>query len=194
MILPPLSSEQIKKALLNKAVHYLQQFTSTNARLEQILRRFAERNLPQAEDAEMTTAIAEVISSCKRYGYLDDRAFAESKIRLGRRAGHSRKHLFAKLLQYGIDPQLIKAVLSDVEQNQEQDERSCELVAALIYIRKKRLGPYAPLLPLGDELRQKHFARLARAGYSLDIAKQVTGLSGVDEAEELAANLAEAKL
>ena len=62
-----------------------------------------------------------------------------------------------------------------------------EWLAALIHIRKKRLGCYGKELEPSPEAHQKQIARLARAGFGLDIIKQILSIDSIEEAENLEA-------
>ena len=78
--------------------------------------------------------------------------------------------------------------LGDVYKRQQtsraSDNYDSELAAALIYARKKSVGPYSRA-ELHPEDSQRHLARLARNGFAFDVAKQVMALPSADAADEL---------
>lgn len=178
------SAEKIRKRLTNKALHYLGRYASTSARLETVLRRFAQRKLEQADPALLETALKEVITNCIELGYLDDEAFIRSQFRQGLRNGHSQKRILLKLAQKGISGAQALSVLQASDEDTPSGN-TAELAAALIYARKKSVGPYSRNLPVPAEDRQKQLGRLARNGFSFDVARKVMDLSGADEAETL---------
>ena len=178
------SADRIKKRLTNKALHYLGRYASTSARLETVLRKFAARKLDTAEPAMLESGIKEVIESCIRLGYIDDAAFIRSHFRQGLRSGHSQKRILLKLAQRGISRDQALSVLQDSDEEIVPDEHA-ELAAALIYARKKAVGPYSKHQPDSPGDRQKHMGRLARNGFSFDIARQVMALTTAEEAEAL---------
>ena len=64
------------------------------------------------------------------------------------------------------------------------DQRDIELAAALVYARKKSVGPYSRAEHHPED-SQRHLARLARNGFSFDVAKQVMALPSANAADEL---------
>ena len=72
----------------------------------------------------------------------------------------------------GISRDLALAVLQESDDDVGPDEQS-ELAAALIYARKKSVGPFACPLPSCPQDRQKHMGRLARNGFSFDVVRRV---------------------
>ena len=180
---PRTYAEQIKKRLTNKAFHYLGRYASTSNRLETILRKFAQRKLDRADPALLDQIIREVIESCVRLGYIDDEAFIRSQFRQGLRSGFSQRQILLKLGRRGISRDLAEAVM-DEQTSRAADKKDSELAAALIYARKKSVGPYSRA-ELHPEDNQRHLARLARNGFAFDVAKQVMALPSTDAADEL---------
>jgi len=180
---PKPSAEQIKKRLTNKAIHYLGRYASTSSRLETILHKFAQRKLDRADPELLDQIIREVTESCVSLGYIDDEAFIRSQFRQGLRNGFSQRRILFKLAQRGISRDLAEAVMD--EQNcRAADKKDSELTAALIYARKKSVGPYSSS-QLHRKDNQRHLARLARNGFAFDVAKQVIALPSADAADEL---------
>ena len=180
---PKLDADRIKKRLTNKALHYLGRYASTSARLKAILHKFAKLKLGQADPALLDHMIREVVESCVRLGYVDDEAFIKSQLRQGLRNGFSKQRILLKLAQRGISRELAVAVM-DEQTGEPSDKEDNELAAALIYARKKSVGPYsrAESRPLEN---QRHLARLARNGFSFDVVKQVMALPSADAADDL---------
>ena len=180
---PRPSAEKIKKRLTNKAFHYLGRYDSTAGRLETILRKFAQRKLDQADPTLLTQIIKEVTESCVRLGYINDEAFIRNQFRKGLQSGFSQRRIMLKLVQRGISRGLAEAVL-DEQSNEAANREDSELTAALIYARKKSVGPYSRA-DFGPEDYRRHLARLARNGFTFDVAKQVMALPSADAADEL---------
>ena len=180
---PRPSAEQIKKRLTNKAFHYLGLYASTSSRLETILRKFAQRKLDRVDPALLDQMILEVTESCVRLGYIDDEAFIRSQFRQGLRSGFSQRRILLKLAQRGISRDLAEAVM-DKQTSRAADKKDSELAAALIYARKKSVGPYSRSKLRADE-NQRHLARLARNGFAFDIAKQVIAMPSAAAADVL---------
>ena len=182
------SADRIKKRLTNKALHYLGRYASTSARLEVVLRKFAKRKLELADPALLDSSIRDVIESCIRLGYIDDAAFIRSQFRQGLRSGHSQRRILLKLAQKGISRDLALSVLQDSDDDTLADDRT-ELAAALIYARKKSVGPFSPAPLICPEDKQKHMGRLARNGFSFDIVRKVMDLTSAEEADALLAEV-----
>lgn len=178
------SADRIKKRLTNKALHYLGRYASTSARLETVLRKFAKRKLEEAEPALLDSTIKQVIESCIRLGYIDDEAFIRNQFRQGLRSGHSQKRILLKLAQRGISRDMALRVMQNSDEDGLPDDEA-ELAAALIYARKKSVGPFSRPPLDTPEARQKHLGKLARNGFSFEIARKVMGLAGADEADAL---------
>lgn len=180
---PRPSAKQIKKRLTNKAFHYLARYASTSSRLETILRKFAQRKLDRADPALLDQIIREVTEVCVRLGYIDDEAFIKSQFRQGLRSGFSQRRILLKLTQRGISHDLAEAVMDD-QTSRAVDQGDCELAAALIYARKKSIGPYSRAEHHPED-NQRQLARLARNGFTFDVAKKVMALPSADVADEL---------
>ena len=180
---PRPSAEQIKKRLTKKAFHYLGRYASTSSRLESILCKFAQRKLGRADPSLLDQIIGEVAESCVRLGYIDDEAFIRSQFRQGLRSGFSQRRILLKLAQRGISRDLAEAIM-DKQTSSAADKKDSELAAALIYARKKSVGPYSRAEHHPED-SQRHLARLARNGFAFDVAKQVMALPTADAADEL---------
>jgi regulatory protein len=173
-----------ERRLMNKAVHYLGRYTASQQRLREVLRRFAVRKLVSHDGADVARAIDTVVGECVRLGYVDDTAFALTKARSKRRGGRSALAIRRSLQEHAIDPDLVDEALAAAD----EESTDGELVAALRHAARRRLGPYATRQ--GDAAtRQRHLASLARAGFTLGIARQVMDLEDADSAEQLVAEL-----
>ena len=87
-----------------------------------------------------------------------------------------------KLVQRGISRGLAEAVL-DEQSNEAANREDSELTAALIYARKNLLDPIHVLI-LVLKITGGIW-RLARNGFTFDVAKQVMALPSADAADEL---------
>lgn len=174
------SEARIKKRLTNKALHYLGQYATTTARLRQVLQKFATRKLEGAAKEDISAAIEAVITECQKFGYIDDQNFTRTRIRAGRNAGRSERQILDKLRQAGIDRDSAVASLNA----HREDNSDAEKLAALIHIRKKRLGCYSKEQDNAANHRQKQMAKLARAGFRLDIINFVLAIESPEAAEE----------
>ena len=184
------SDEKILKRLENKALHYLGRYATTEARLREVLTRFAKRKMDDEDPEHMRQMIDKMIVSCVEKGYVNDRLFAEQKTASLRRTGGSRLAISRKLMQRGVDRDVIKDALDEFDEDYQQyHDHDAELESALIYARKRRLGPYAKL-PIGktemkDGWQTRHYASLARAGFTSRTITTVMALNTPEDAETL---------
>jgi regulatory protein len=155
-------------ALNRLALHYVGRYATTTAKLGSYLRRkVLERGWNESDPAD----IAAIVERCTSLGYVDDRAFAETRAAsLGRR-GYGARRIGAALQGAGISRDLAAEVMPD-------DDAAYR--AAEIYARRKRLGAF------GDgstdpKIRQKQFAAMLRAGHSFDLAKRFTNAVNGEE-------------
>ncbi len=179
----PPSPERLKKRLSNKALHYLGRYASTTRRLRQVLERFGARKLEHADPDHLQQAIEDTIQTCQRLGYVDDASFIQTRIRNGRKAGLSARQIITKLVYAGIDRQAAYDGLSQYEGNKTGTRD--ELIAGLVHARKRKLGPFYAELDRTHKTDHQHMGRLARAGFSLSVVRQIMALSTIQEAEIL---------
>jgi regulatory protein len=153
--------------LENAALHYLERYSSSRANLRRVLMRKIDRSLAHwgGERDEMAALADSVIAKLAGLGYLDDTAYAETKLRGLRRKGASARLIRATLAAKGVEAETAENAMA------EQDGQS-ELDAALILARRRRLGPYRPA-DKRAEFRAKDLAALGRAGFSWEVARAV---------------------
>lgn len=164
-------------------MQHLARFAATEAGLVRVLDRRIGRWLrasgePPAAAAAAYAAAREVARSLAGAGVLDDAAFAEARTRRLLRAGRSRRAVSAHLAGKGVDPRLAASVLPGPED---------ELLAALAYARRRRLGPFR-LGPAEPETGRRELGALARAGFPRDVAERALRLD-TSAAEVLVARL-----
>ncbi|HEV2509663.1 regulatory protein RecX [Bosea sp. (in: a-proteobacteria)] len=156
--------------LRRAALYYLERYSVPAAQLQRVLLRKVERSCrhhgqdPQA----FRTTVEEIVASCVASGLVDDRRFAEARAQSLRRKGRSARAVAAGLAAKGVGRELVAETVAVDE--------GVELEAARVAAKRKRLGPWSR----GDrsEQRQKHIAALARAGFSLAIARAVIDDAG----------------
>jgi regulatory protein len=161
--------------LENAALHYLESFASSSGNLKRVLMRKVLRSARAhgTDAAAGERLVDDIIARYLRSGLLDDRAYAMQKAASLRRRGASGYAIRGKLALKGVDGALIDATL-------ETETEVSELAAACALVRRRRLGPLRPA-PQRAAHRQKDLAALARAGFSLDLARRV--LAAGDETE-----------
>jgi recX family len=156
--------------LKNIALYYLKRFESSVANLRSVLQRrvndYAYQN-KEFDRGEAYQWIEDILADFQRYGYLNDRRYAEIKIKDYMSAGKSVRYIKGKMREKGIDEEILSALLED----QEYDE----FEAALKLAKKKHIGPFRTDEEARFENRQKDMGTLVRAGFSYDVVRRVVG-------------------
>ena len=157
-----------QKNLKNKAMNYLSKYASTEEKLKQILAKYCKREWPQATIQDSVEHINETVKWCFKNGYVNDYDYMIMKINSGRLKGQSATLIRQKLLQAGLSKNIVLKAFKEDENHFEN-----EFKAALVLAKKKRVGPFS-LKPTNDKSeRKRQIARLARAGFSYEICKNV---------------------
>jgi regulatory protein len=169
--------------LENAALHYLERFSSSSAHLRRVLLRKVERSARAhgTDPAEGAGLVEAIIARYLKSGLLDDAAYAAQQAASLRRRGTSRYGIRGKLAVKGIDAELIGATLERLD----DEGGSGDLAAACALVRRRRLGPYRPQEAQAEH-RRKDLATLARAGFSLDVARRVLAAADIAAVEALA--------
>lgn len=169
--------------LHNAGLYYLQRFAASTAHFRFIMMRKIKRSCAHHtdQDAESCAALLDqVIETFERAGLLNDEVYARGLIGSLRRKGKSRKFILNKVGEKGILTALAVPILDELDSEYGEEGKDSELKAALICARRKKVGPF---LPDGrEEDFQKSLAKLARAGFSYEIARKVLEMS-FDDAE-----------
>lgn len=182
---PPRRPPAITDSALEKsALFYLERYAASSGQLRQVLlRRVKRAEMLGTEATETESARRQIEALIERYvasGLLDDRRFAESQAQSLQRRGASRRRIRQRLAAKGVDRDFVEDALETMEPEGE----TSELAAACVLVRRRRLGPYRGA-GARQEFRQKDLATLARAGFSLDVARQVLAARDPEALERL---------
>lgn len=172
------TTDDLAKAALRYLARYAASEASLRRTLDNRLRRAAMFHDDFAQDkaawASLHAAIEDIVAKHKKSGVLNDAAFAETKVNSLRRAGKSAYVIKQKLGLKGVAKAVIDKAL--LQNNDGADPREVEIKAARALAKRKRLGPFrAGASP--PEQQRKDLAALARAGFPLDIAREVLNSS-----------------
>lgn len=164
------------------ALWYLERFPGSEARVRQVLRKRVARSVAELETDPQVGAenLEAVVAKLLRLGFIDDERFAHSRVRSLRSRGKSARAILATLRKQGISSELARVAL---ETHDEGNTAADELEAARTFARRRRIGPHRrPGRTPTDEQdarreREKDLARMARAGFSFDVARRVIDAS-----------------
>jgi regulatory protein len=166
------------EALLHDAaLTHLSRYGATQAGLLRVLdRRIARWAASEAGDPEQAAAARQaarrVVARLAESGAVDDAAFAQARVRSLRRSGKSGRAIGAHLAAKGVSQEMTPDLGG-----------TDDLGAAVIHLRRRRLGPFRTKDPL-PETGKRELAALARAGFPHQVASAALCLSR-DEAEAL---------
>ena len=151
------------KRLYNIALFYLSKYEASRKQVGDMLRRRVLKAQLRGEEIpiDVDEMIEETLNQLINQHFLSDIRFAENKVHHWAEQGKSNQYIRQKLKLAGIAPECIQNLL-------ENDENS-ELDKARQYVRRKKLGFMRPE-ETRREMHQKDLARLARQGFSLDVA------------------------
>lgn len=143
------------------ALAYVGRYATTRARLRAYLARKIMQRGWQGEDEP---PLDDVVARCAELGYVDDAGFAAARGAALLRRGFGEQRVAAALRAVGIDAETAAPV--------RHLARDGALAAALLFARRKRIGPFA------QEVREPHqqrrdLAALLRAGHAPDLARTI---------------------
>lgn len=162
---PPLDSD----ALDRLALRYVERYATTRAKLRDYLaRKIRERGW--AGDAPPDpAAIAERMAGLR---YIDDRAFAEARVRALGRRGLGARRIDLALRVAGIEGADAAAVREDIDAQAD--------ASALAFAKRRRLGPFAMSPSEDPRARDKAFAAMLRAGHDPARIRRILALEADD--------------
>ena len=152
-----------KDQLLKYAIYYLSKYSSSKKNLEFILKKKIRR---LSEDKkirfQLYNEIQFIIEKLEKLNLINDQVFVESKIQSLQHQVKSKNYIKQYLLQKGIDKQLIEDQISLFYEN----NKNLEKENALKFAKKRNL--------INDNQDyQKKLSKMARAGFSYEIAKEI---------------------
>ena len=89
--------KDLNKALMNKALAYLSNFSSTENKLKNILQTFSKNHFKKFEINQVHKEIISIINKCKELGYINDEEFTINKIEKYNNAGTSKKSYYIQV-------------------------------------------------------------------------------------------------
>ena len=152
-----------KDKLLKYAIYYLSKYSSSKKNLEFILKKKIRRLSDEKKIRfHLYNEIQIIIEKLEKLNLINDQVFVESKIQSLQYQAKSKNYIKQYLLQKGIDKQLIEEQISLFYEN----NKNLEKENALKFAKKRNLLN-------NDQDYQKKLSKMARAGFSYDIAKEI---------------------
>ncbi len=168
------------------ALFYLERYSSSAENLRRVLDRKIRRSIqihgtPSGEEA--AGWVAELIAKLQRSNLLNDRTYAESRVRRLYAEGKSLGRIRQALAVKGVNKDDVAAALERLET--ESTTPVSDLPAAAAFARKRKLGPYRSDPQQRRDMRQKDLGALARRGFSQAVAMKVLSADSVAALEEM---------
>lgn len=163
--------------LHNSGLYYIERYATSTSHFRTVMLRKVKRSCLHHKDQnyeDCAKMVDELITKFERSGLLNDDLYITSMVSSYRRKGLSKRMITQKLMMKGIQSEIIQNYLSRHDEQKHEDLHRAELKAAAIHCRKKKLGAYSGINAAEPE---KQLARLARAGFSFDIAKNILDMT-----------------
>ncbi len=174
--------EKIIKKLRKSAMSYLARYEVSAHQFENTMKRKLSNLKANSNGLDKIKIISNLKNEMILAKFIDDKRFAETKIRSMRRQGGSQRFIYVKLKEKGISNDIIKNAINNVDENHE----NAEMIAAINFIKKKNIGIYYKknLKNKIDEfeLKNKWYGALSRRGFSLEIVKKVFEIKDIEKA------------
>ena len=152
-----------KDKLLKYAIYYLSKYSSSKKNLEFILKKKIRRLSDEKRIRfHLYNEIQIIIEKLENLNLINDQVFVESKIQSLQYQAKSKNYIKQYLLQKGIDKHLIEEQISLFYEN----NKNLEKENALKFGKKRNLLD-------NDQDYQKKLSKMARVGFSYDIAKEI---------------------
>ena len=152
-----------KDKLLKYAIYYLSKYSSSKKNLEFILKKKIRRlNDEKKIRFQLYNEIQIIIEKLEKLNLINDQVFVESKIQSLQYQAKSKNYIKQYLLKKGVNKEIINEQISiHYESNLDIEKEN-----ALKFAKKKKL--------LGDDKDyQKKLSKMARAGFSYEISKEI---------------------
>ena len=152
-----------KDKLLKYAVYYLSRYSSSKKNLEYILKKKIRRLTEEKKVRyELYQEINHIINKLEQLKLLNDEVFTESKINSLLIQARSKNYIKQYLIRKGVNNKLVNDQISDFYKK----NLNLEKENALKYAKKKNLLN-------NKEKYEKKLSKMARAGFSYEIAKEI---------------------
>lgn len=152
-----------KDKLLKYAVYYLSRYSSSKKNLEYILKKKIRRLTEEKKVRyELYQEINHIINKLEQLKLLNDEIFTESKINSLLIQARSKNYIKQYLIRKGVNNKLVNDQISDFYKK----NLNLEKENALKFAKKKNLLN-------NKENYEKKLSKMARAGFSYEIAKEI---------------------
>ena len=163
--------------LHNSGLYYLQRYAASSGHFREVMLRKIKKSCmahPEQNIEYCIPLLDELIEKFMTVNLLDDQSYVTGMVNTMRRKGKSAKAIHNHLRNKRVPPQAIEDALASFDHENDETSAETEFKAAIIYARKKRLGPYKGEKEIDP---QKELARMARAGFAYDTSRRVLNMN-----------------
>lgn len=171
--------------LHNSGLYYLQRFAASSNHFRQVMMRKVKKSCHYHKDQDYqhcSELVDALVQKFVEAGLLDDEAYTKGVVNSLRRSGKSRRAVMTKLKVKGLPDHMVSRILNDHDTDIAETPEEAERNAALIFARKKRLGPFARDKETPHE---KALATMARAGFSYDTCRFIIEMDSEDAQDKI---------
>ena len=148
--------------LVKYAINYLSKYSSSKTNLERILRnKIRKTNIEKKEKFTLYNSIPEIIKKLEKNNLINDYNYATSKVNTLISNGKSKIFIKNYLFKKEIDEKLSSDIFTELD----EEDSNWEIKSARIFARKKNIKK--------DNNNEKNLSKMARAGFSYEIAKKI---------------------
>ena len=152
-----------KEKLLKYAIYYLSKFSSSKKNLEYILKKKIRRLSDEKKIRyNLYSEIIEITKKLENLNLINDIVFTESKIQFLLYQAKSKNYIKQYLIRKGVSNEIINEQISLFY----IDNKNIEKENAIKFAKKKNLLNK-------DKDYEKKLSKMARAGFSYEISKEV---------------------
>ena len=149
--------------LVKYAINYLSKYSSSKTNLERILKNKIRRtNIEKKEKFTLYNSIPEIIKKLEKNNFINDYNYATSKVNLFISNGKSKIFIQNYLFKKGIDEKLSSEIFAELN----EEDSNWEIKSARTFARKKNFQK-------NNNNNEKNLSKMARAGFSYEIAKKI---------------------
>jgi len=164
--------------LTNSGKFYLERFAASTEQFRRVMTRKIRKSCAHHPDQQLEDCLAgleKIIVKFQSAGFLNDAGYSTGLALSLKNRGWPRGRIIMRLKEKGISPDLIERAVPPAAEGGDFHD-------ALIWIKRKKIGPYATR----EKSFDKNLASLGRAGFDYHSASKALRLSK-EEAEELLA-------
>ncbi|MFH1464235.1 MAG: regulatory protein RecX [Pseudomonadota bacterium] len=176
---PPLTEATLEQA----GFWYVERYGGNGQAVRRALMRRVQKAAQEqpVDRAEAAIWVEAVLARLVRAGLVDDGAWARSKAKSLLARGKPTGRIRAELRARGIDAEQA----AEAVQTLEEQPGDTNLLAALTYARRRRLGPFRPEHQRAER-RQKDLGAMARAGFSYALSSEILDSDDIEDLERRA--------